>query len=128
MSRRLVTPLSSPSSSTAKTVKVFSAGSLGSAIAQLLERLGGREADRDRHELGGHDAAGRVAFVLHQLLDVLGLVLLHLLEDVRGLLGRQLLQHVGGVVRLHGGDHVRHPLVLDGFQHLGLLLRVRTPR
>ncbi len=120
---------------------------VGLELAEHVDRLGRGEVGRHRHELGGHDPAGRVLGIAEQLLDLGLLVGLHqgedlvagglgqvghqvgrvvgrhLLEDVGGPAGLEVLEHLDLGLGLHLLDRVGHGVVIERGQHTGPVAR-----
>ena len=112
------TPTSLPS--VVGDVHVVDRLGVGLELAQAVDRLGRGQAGRHGHELGRHDAAGRVLVVGHELLDFLRLVLLHQAEDLLAALVREVRHQVRRLVRIHLLEDVGRAGGLQVFEDVDL--------
>ena len=95
-------------------------GELG--LADPGQRVGDGGVRRQDDRLGGHHAAGRVVGVGEQPAQRGGLVGLHQLEQLLGVVLRQLGEQVGGVVGLHRLEDVGGALLLELAEDLDLVV------
>jgi len=89
-------------------------------LLDLLDGVSDTHLVVQGHEVGGHQAAGRIGVVLEQLVDLLPIRFFHALADFVGNLLGQRFQDVRGVVLVHlldDGDHVLGSQSLDQVNH-----------
>ena len=86
---------------------------LGRHLADVGHRLGDGGGVGDGHDVGRHQAAGRLFGILEELLHLLGLLGLHQVEDRLGLRAGQLLDDVGGPLGRHVVEDARDLLALQ---------------
>ena len=95
---------------------------VGLQLAQPGDGLVGRELLAHGHELGGHDAAGRVLGIAEQLGHLVGLLAVHERQDLVPGRVREVGDEVGRVVGAHLLEDVRRPLGLEVLEDLDLRL------
>ena len=92
--------------------------------AQLGNRLLDGHLLGQRRDLGGHDAAGRVGWILLELAHLLGDGNFHLVDDRVVHLGADALEQIDAIVGVHRRDHHRSLGRLHLRDHLGGARRV----